>query len=100
MIRRLLRLKNIVLQNEALEHQAALDNATASSNGDTNEVLEAVSADPQSNTNFSEGLSRFLSGMSANMSKAVCSTTLAHLIVRNNGLRFQLSHECTSLLLS
>jgi hypothetical protein len=38
--------------------------------------------------------------MSANLSKAVCSSTLGHLIVSNNGSRFQFLHDFTNLLVS
>ena len=49
---------------------------------------------------WTEGLSRMLSGMCANLSKAVCSSTMAHLIVSNNGSRFQFSHGFPNLLVS
>ena len=38
--------------------------------------------------------------MSANLSKAVCSSTLGHLIVSSNGSRFQYSHDFANLLVS
>jgi len=50
--------------------------------------------------NFTEGLSRILSGMSANLSKAVCSSTLAHFIICNDGSRFNFSHGFSQLLAS
>ena len=41
-----------------------------------------------------------LSGMCANLSKAVCSSTMGHLIVSNDGSRFQFPHNFTHLLVS
>ena len=49
---------------------------------------------------FSEGLSRILSSMCVNMSKAVYRVTMAHLIVSNEGSRFQFSHKLMYLLVS
>ena len=41
-----------------------------------------------------------LSGICANLSKAVCGSTLAHLIIDNDSSRFQYSHGFTNLLVS
>ena len=49
---------------------------------------------------FSEGLSRMLSGMCASVSKVVCSTTMAYLIVSNERSLFQFLHEFTHFLVS
>ena len=49
---------------------------------------------------WTEDLSSMLSGMCANLSKAVCSSTMAHLIVSNDGSRFQLSHGFSNLLVN
>ena len=49
---------------------------------------------------LTEGLSRMLLGMSANLSKAVCSATLAHFIICNDGSWFNFSHGFTQLLAS
>lgn len=69
----------------------ALENATTGSEADVVEI---------SGPDFSEGLSRILSGICANMSKAVCSSTMAHLIVSNDGSRFEYSHGFSNLLVS
>ena len=49
---------------------------------------------------FAEGLSRMLSGIGASLSRAVCSSTMANLIVSNDGARFEYSHDTTNLLVS
>ena len=49
---------------------------------------------------WTEGLSRILSGICANFSKAVCSSTMAHLITSNDGTRFQFSHGFSNFLVS
>ena len=54
----------------------------------------------QNEPSFSEGLSRILSGVMANMSKACISVPMAHFIVCNNGSRFQFSHKFAHLLVS
>ena len=58
--------------------------------------------DTESTTNadFSEGISRMLSGMCANMSEAVCSSPMAHLIVSNDRSIFEFSHSFINLLVS
>ena len=52
------------------------------------------------NTDFSEGVSRMLSGMCANMSRAMCSSPMTHLIVSNDGSRSEFSYGFTNLLLT
>ena len=48
---------------------------------------------------FGEGLSMLLSGMNANMNKAICSATMAHLLINSkDGQRFEFSHEFTNIL--
>ena len=71
----------------------ALENAT-NNNDNPLSVEDTLGAGPD----FTEGLSRMLSGMCACMSKAVCSSPMAHLIVSNDGSRFQYSHGHTHLL--
>ena len=62
-------------------------------------VLENAEIKPESGreSDFPEGLSIMLSGVCVNMSKAVCSSTMAHHIMSNNGPRFEYSHEFTDL---
>jgi len=79
-VKRLHRIQRIALENAALEDEPE-DNDTEISGPD-----------------FLEGLSRMLSGMCANMSKAVCSSPMAHHIVNNNGSHFEYSHSFTNLL--
>ena len=76
--RRLLRLRRVAAENEA------------NSDG----------APSQNEPSFSEGLSRILSGIMANMSKACISAPMAHFIVCNDGSRFQFSHKFAHLLVS
>lgn len=84
MIRRLQRLKRVAAENAAREDG-------------TGEPAE-TNEDDTRQADFSEGLSRILSGMCANLSKAVCSSVMGHLTVSNNGSRFQYSHEFTNFL--
>ena len=82
-IRRLLRMKS----------RAIALNLDAENNDDDQ---ESNSNEP----NFSEALSRILSGINANLSKAIVSSTLAHFIVTNDGSRFSYSHGFVPLLAS
>ena len=76
-IRRLLRMKQIAAENAARENRA----------------LEEQGPD------FGEGLSMLLSGMNANIQKAICSSTMAHLLILNkDGQRFEYSHEFSNIL--
>ena len=76
-IRRLLRMKQIAIENAARENRS----------------LEEPGPD------FGEGLSMLLSGMNANMQKAICSSTMAHLLILNkDGQRFEYSHEFSNIL--
>ena len=63
-------------------------------------ALESAETELESGqeSDFPEGLSRMLSGMCANLSKAVCSSPIAHLIMSNNGSRFEYSHTFNDLL--
>ena len=47
---------------------------------------------------FGEGLSRLLSGLNAATTRNFISTTMAHLIPCNSGLRFVFSHEFSDLI--
>ena len=77
-IKRLLRMKHIAMENAARE----------------NRVLEE-----EQEPDFGEGLSMLLSGMNANMAKAICSSTMAHLLILNkDGQRFEYSHEFSHIL--
>ncbi len=78
-----MQMRSIALQNAFLE--SAEDKALVS------EITD-------DSIHWLESLSRLLSGMSANLSKAVCSFTLGHFIVSSNGLRFQYSHDFANLL--
>ena len=49
---------------------------------------------------FGEGLSRVLSGLNAATTRYVVSSTLAHLIISNNGSRFHCSHPMSNLLVT
>ena len=51
-------------------------------------------------TSFGEGLSRVLSGLNASTTRYVVSSTLAHLIISNNGSRFHCSHPMSNLLVT
>ena len=82
-IRRLLRMKS----------RAIALNLDAENNDDDQ---ESNSNEP----NFSEALSRILSGINAKLSKAIVSSTLAHFIVTNDGSRFSYSHGFVPLLAS
>lgn len=76
-IKRILRMRQIANQNAIMENR---------------EPDERVS-------DFGEGLSMLLSAMCANLSKAICSSTMAHLlIVNNDGQRFEFSHEFSNIL--
>eukprot|EP00986_Skeletonema_menzelii_P019921 scaffold29575_cov320-Skeletonema_menzelii.AAC.1 len=78
-IRRLLRMRRIAEMNAAQENR---------------EVEEQV-------PDFGEGLSRILSCMNANMTKAICSSTMAHLLILNkDGQRFEYSHDFSNILVS
>ena len=68
-----MRMKTIVMKN-----------AKAEGNNESEHKSDANNRAPE----FSEGLSRMRSGMCANMSKAVYSTIMAHLIVSNDGSWF------------
>lgn len=48
---------------------------------------------------FGEGISRMLSGIMAATSRDVVSAPMAHLLISQNGKRFQYSHDSTSLLI-
>ena len=74
----------------------ALDNAEAE-NTTIGDEMNDKSKDEET---WTEGLSRMLSGMCDNLLKAVCSSTMAHLIVSNDGSRFQLSHGFSNLLVN
>lgn len=56
------------------------------------------SSESDSDANWTEGLSRVLSGMCATLTKSVCSSPLAHLIMSLDGSRFQYSHGFAPLL--
>ena len=49
-------------------------------------------------TCFSEGLCRFLIGMSVHLSQDVVNATMAHLLICQHGSRFNFSHEFQDLL--
>ena len=53
-----------------------------------------------SEPSFGEGLSRVLSGLNAATTRYVVSSTLAHLIISNNGSRFHCSHPMSNLLVT
>ena len=78
-------MKSIALENAARE-------------GESTSVQEVMGTGVV--PDFSEGLSRFLSGMCANISRDICSSTMAHLIVSNDGSRFEFSHDFVNFLVS
>ena len=82
-IRRLMRMRTMAMQNAA---------EVSAPNVDFNTQVQPL-------TDWTEGLSRMLSGICANLSKEVCSPTLAHLIVSNDGSRFEYSHDTANLLI-
>ena len=84
--RRLMHMGSIALENAAAEN--------------TSTVGDAINDAMNDKGDWSEGLSRMLSGMCANLSKALCSSAMGHLITSNDGSRFQFSHGFTHLLVS
>jgi hypothetical protein len=78
-IKRLIRMRLIAIENARLENR---------------EPDERV-------PDFGEGLSMILSGMVANLSKAICSSTMAWLLINSeDGQRFQYSHQFTNVLVN
>ena len=71
--RRLMRMKIIALEN------AEAENTT---------IGDEINDESKDKETWTEDLSRILSGICANFSKAVCISTMAHLIGSNNGSRF------------
>lgn len=74
-IKRLLRMQQAAAENARLENR---------------EPAERV-------PDFGGGLSMLLSGMCANLNKAICSATMAHLLI-NKEQRFEYSHQFTNVL--
>ena len=62
------------------------------------EILEGKRKPEDVQDGFVEGLCRMLGGMNAATSRNVISSTMAHLLVCNNGSRFQFSHDFGNLL--
>ena len=79
---------------------AVLVLGTETSGLDAEDFEEKKSDEEQKELDFTEGLSRILSGINACLAKAVCSSTMAHYLVSNNGSRFQYSHRFANLLVS
>jgi hypothetical protein len=66
-------------------------------------IMEEDKAEVQQNNDdycFREGLSRFLIGMSVHLSSDVISSTMAHLLISQNGSRFSFSHKFKDLLVN
>ena len=90
-------MKAIAMENAAAELENRRSSDLEAADEEKSESQNDTSSSDQA---FTEGLSRILSGINANMSKAVCSSPLAHLIVSNDGPRSEFSHEFTHLLVT
>ena len=100
-IRWLLRMRTMSAVIVAADNANVVGGNDNTGNGESETAVDSMNDNTNivghCDSDFSEGLSRMLIGMCASISKTVCSTTMAHLIVRNEGSRFQFLHEFTHL---
>ena len=83
----LLRTRTIAAELSAADNANATGIKNDTGNGELENAVDSINDNDniveQRDSDFSEGSLRILSGICANISKAICSTTMLYLIVSN-----------------